>query len=202
MYVTGSKRNGLIKRYPFVKREALKGQRKKGKNLRYKVCSCLLTLFLGLNLMTTKITYVKADDVVNLAEYILTLYASMGVGISDASVLGAFQTHLGSGIAVGTDAIQTAIAACEQAMGNSMITSAFASTAESTAEYVASVGAENLAGATTATATAAQNIGASIANYQAYGFVAPVQGGNFSCCYCGNVCTGCCGRCGWWNCAE
>lgn len=130
-----------------------------------------------INIFTFKTTYVKADDVVTLAEYILTLYASMGVGISDQTVLSAFQSHLGSGIAVGTDAIATAIAACEQAMGNNMITSTFASTAESTAQYVASVGAENLAGATTASATAAQNIGASIANYQSYGFVAPVQGG-------------------------
>lgn len=130
-----------------------------------------------MNITTIKTTYVRADDMVTLAEYILTLYASMGVGITDSAVLGAFQSHLGSGIAVGTDAIQTAIAACEQAMGKTMITSTFASTAQSTAEYVASVGAENLAGATTATASAAQNIGASIANYQSFGFVAPVQGG-------------------------
>lgn len=130
-----------------------------------------------INIFTFKTTYVKADDAVTLAEYILTLYASMGVGISDQAVLSAFQTHLGSGIAVGTDAIQTAISACEQALGKNVITSTFASTAQSTAEYVASVGAENLAGATTSTATAAQNIGASIANYQSYGYVAPVQGG-------------------------
>lgn len=136
-----------------------------------------MTFVLVINIFTFKTTYVKADDAVTLAEYILTLYASMGVGISDQTVLSAFQTHLGSGIAVGTDAIQTAIAACEQAMGNSMISSTFASTAESTAEYVASVGAENLSGATIGTATAAENIGASIANYQTYGFVAPVQGG-------------------------
>lgn len=155
----------------------MKEQRKRGTCLRFRLCSVILTILLVVNVITIKIPEVKADDMVTLGEYVLTLYASMGVGITDPTVLSAFQSQLGSGIAVGTDAIQTAIAACEQAMGNNMITSTFASTAETTAEYVASVGAENLAGATTATATAAQNIGASIANYQSYGFVAPVQGG-------------------------
>lgn len=155
----------------------MKGQRKRGTCLRFRLCSVLLVIVIIGNVLTFRTSQVKADDMVTLGEYVITLYASMGVGISNPAVISAFQTHLGSGIAVGTDAIQTAISACEQAMGNTMISSTFASTAESTAEYVATVGAGNLAGATTSTATAAENIAASIANYEAYGFVAPVQGG-------------------------
>lgn len=148
------------------------------KDLKYKkIIAYILTL--AITIFTT-IVYdvpVHADVDIKLFEYILTLYANMGVGITDSAVLSAMQTHLGSGIAVGTDAIATAIAACEQAMGSNMITSTFASTAETTASYVAEVGASNLASAATSTATAAENIGASIANYQSFGFVAPVQGG-------------------------
>lgn len=148
------------------------------KDLKYKkLLTYLLTLIISISVSIIHDVPVRADVDIQLFEYILTLYANMGVGITDSSVLTAMQTHLGSGIAVGTDAIATAIAACEQAMGTNMITSTFASTAESTASYVAEVGASNLAGAATATATAAENIGASIANYQSFGFVAPVQGG-------------------------
>lgn len=142
----------------------------------------LVMLFLMASILCGNIYYrpveVKAVTDPTLGEFVLSLFASQGIGLCDPNILSAVQSTMGNAIAVGAEGIQNAITAFETATGGcDVITKTFTTTAGQAVTYVQQVGAENIIYVKEFGASAAENISAAIENYQNFGFVAPAVGG-------------------------
>lgn len=156
-----------------------KNEKQEKINLKYNKFILLAVL---VSVLASSIYYrpieVKANADPTLAEFVFSLFAAQGIGLSDPNILNALQTTMGQALAVGAEGIQNAITAFETATGGcDVITKTFTTTAGQAVTYVQQVGAENIIYVKEFGASAAENISAAVENYQNFGFVAPAVGG-------------------------
>lgn len=121
---------------------------------------------------------VQAATGPTLGEYILTIFASLGISFTDSNLLDALKTYCGMGInGLDSATIQSAISKVEGQIGYTPITKMLSNTAEMGQAYATAVGAENFGATSIGAASAAENIHASIIQFPQTGTVAPVIGG-------------------------
>lgn len=154
-------------------------EKKERINLRFKKIILIIVLVSIIsNIVYYKPVEVKANTDPTLAEFVFSLFAAQGIGLSDINILNAMQSTMGQALAVGAEGIQNAITAFETATGGcDVITKTFTTTAGQAVTYVQQVGAENIIYVKEFGASAAENISAAVENYQNFGIVAPAVGG-------------------------
>lgn len=114
-----------------------------------------------------------------VAEYIVTLLASVNMAITEPVTLNNINASFGN-LALNTVTqaeLQTAVNSFNTAMGSSTLIDSFATTALEAQQYINVTGTEFLNGYQIAATSGADNLLASISNYNATGVMAPVAGG-------------------------
>lgn len=113
-----------------------------------------------------------------VAEYIVTLLASVNMAITEPATLNNINASFGN-LALNTVTqaeLQTAVNSFNTAMGSSTLIDSFATTALEAQQYINVTGTEFLNGYQIAATSGADNLLASISNYNATGVMAPVAG--------------------------
>lgn len=113
-----------------------------------------------------------------VAEYIVTLLASVNMAITEPVTLNNINASFGN-LALNTVTqaeLQTAVNSFNTAMGSSTLIDSFATTALEAQQYINVTGTEFLNGYQIAATSGADNLLASISNYNTTGVMAPVAG--------------------------
>lgn len=113
-----------------------------------------------------------------VAEYIVTLLASVNMAITEPVTLNNINASFGN-LALNTVTqaeLQTAVNSFNTAMGSSTLIDSFATTALEAQQYINVTGTEFLNGYQIAATSGADNLLASISNYNSTGVMAPVAG--------------------------
>lgn len=113
-----------------------------------------------------------------VAEYIVTLLASVNMAITEPVTLNNINASFGN-LALNTVTqaeLQTAVNSFNTAMGSSKLIDSFSTTALEAQQYINVTGTEFLNGYQIAATSGADNLFASISNYNSTGVMAPVAG--------------------------